>query len=129
MLTMMRIDAVTGDVIADYDSDGKVVGFAIEHAVELLLHPLARKGGDLEHLEVQGMYAGYSYTLLLHNGTLTFGSDRKQVRSGEVAEHLTAHYDADGDAAGFTLERASELLLPLLKSEPASQPIHIGEQR
>ena len=105
---------VTGDIIADYDADGKVVGFTIEHAAELLLRPLIRKGGASEYLEVDGMYAGYRYTLSLNNGTLTLNSDREQVRSDEVAEHLTAHYDSDGDAAGFTLERAAELLLPLL---------------
>ena len=27
---------------------------------------------------------------------------------------LTAHYDAHGDAAGFTLSRAADALLPLL---------------
>lgn len=115
--------AVTGDIIADYDSDGKVVGFTIEHAAELLLHPLVRKGGVSESLEVDGMYAGYGYTLLLNNGTLTFSSDREQVRSHKVAEHLTAHYDAEGDATGFTLERAAELLLPHLQGEGASQRI------
>ncbi len=105
----------TGDIIADYDKDGRVVGLTIEHAVELLLHPLVRKGGTSECLEVEGMYAGYKYTLSLNNGTLTIKSDKKQVRSDEVAEHLTVHYDADGDAAGFTLKRAAKLLLPHLK--------------
>ena len=115
---------VTGDVIADYDSDGRVVGFTIEHAVELLLHPLATKGRTSEHLEVKGMYAGYGYTLLLNHGTLSLYSDREQVRSSEVAKHLIAHYDADGDAAGFTLERAAELLLPYLKGDAASRRLH-----
>ena len=112
---------VTGDIIADYDADGKVVGFTIEHAAELLLHPLARKGGRADHLEVKGMYAGYEYTLSLSNGTLTLNSDREQARSDEVAEHLTVHYDADGDASGFTLERAAELLLPHLNSNDVSK--------
>ena len=114
-------NAVIGDIIADYDSDGRVVGFTIEHAAELLLHPLARKESASEHLEVNGMYAGYRYTLSLENGTLTLNSDRERVRSHEVAEHLTAHYDAEGDAAGFTLERAAELLLPHLNSNDVSQ--------
>ena len=119
---------VTGDIIADYDADGKVVGFTIEHAAELLLHPLTRKGGISQHLEIDGMYAGYRYTLSLNNGTLTVNSDREQARSDEVAEHLTAHYDADGDASGFTLERAAELLLPHLNANAASQriPISVG---
>jgi len=114
---------VTGDVIADYDSDGRVVGFTIEHASELLLRPLARKGGQSDHLEVKGIYAGYGYTLSMNNGTLSLCSDRERVRSGEVAKYLTVHYDADGDAAGFTLERAAALLLPHLKDEVASMRI------
>ena len=114
---------VTGDIIADYDSDGKVVGFTIEHAAELLLHPLVRKGGASEYLEVEGRYAGYRFTLSLKNGTLSLNSDRGSVRSDEVAEYLTAHYDAEGDAAGFTLERAAELLLPHLQGEGASQRV------
>ena len=107
--------AVTGDILADYDSNGRVVGFMIEHASELLLHPLARKGRASDHLEIEGMYAGYRYTLSMNNGTLTLSSDRDKVRFSEVAEHLTAHYDADGDAAGFTLKHAAELLLPPLE--------------
>ena len=121
-------NVVTGDIIADYDADGKVVGFTIEHAAELLLHPLTRKGGISQHLEIDGMYAGYRYTLSLNNGTLTVNSDREQARSDEVAEHLTAHYDANGDAAGFTLKRAAEILLPYLNANAASQriPISVG---
>ena len=113
--------AMTVDIIADYDADGKVVGFTIEHAAELLLHPLARKGSASQHLEINGMYAGYEYTLSLSNGTLTLNSDREQARSDEVAEHLTVHYDADGDATGFTLKHAAELLLPHLESNVAPQ--------
>ena len=116
-------NAVTVDIIADYDADGRVVGFTIEHAAELLLHPLARKGGTTDHLEVRGVYAGYRYTLSMNNGTLTMSSDRVKVRSDEVAEHLTAHYDADGDATGFTLKRAAELLLPHLKGQTGYQRI------
>ena len=115
--------AVTGDILADYDSNGRVVGFTIEHASELLLHPLARKGRASEHLEIEGMYAGYRYTLSMNNGTLTLSTDRDKACSSEVAEHLTAHYDADGDAAGFTLKRAAELLLPHLKGQVGSQRI------
>lgn len=115
--------AVTVDIIADYDSAGRVVGFTIEHAAELLLHPLMRRGGASQHLEIEGMYAGYRYTLSMNNGTLTLSSDRDKVRFSEVAEHLTAHYDADGDAAGFTLKHAAELLLPHLKGQTGSQRI------
>ena len=117
------MDNFAGDIIANYDSNGRVVGFTIEHAAELLLHPLSQDGSASNHLEVHGMYAGYGYTLLLENGTLSVSSDRKQARSDEVAEHLTAHYDEDGDAAGFTLESAAELLLPYLSGEAAAQSI------
>lgn len=113
--------AVTGDILADYDSAGRVVGFTIEHAAELLLHPLVSKGGVSDYLEIDGKYAGYSYTLSMNNGTLTLSSDRDKVRSSEVAEHLTAHYDVNGDAAGFILKRAAELLLPHLKGQAGAQ--------
>ena len=78
-------------MIADYDSDGKVVGFTIEHAVELLRHPLARKGGDLEHIEIQGMYAGYSYTLLLSNGTRPLAAIESKfapVKLQSISRHI-----------------------------------------
>lgn len=110
------------DITADYDADGKVVGFTIEHAAELL-RPLAKHGGASDAFVVNGMYAGYGYTLSLAGGALTLRNHSADIaRSDEVGVYaderftarLTAHYDADGDAAGFTLTRATDALLPLL---------------
>ena len=120
--TNARGDA-PADVIADYDADGKVVGFTIEHAVELLLRPLAKHGGASDAFAVNGMFAGYGYTLSLSGGALTLRNHSADIaRSDEVGVYaderftarLTAHYAADGDAAGFTLTRAADALLPLL---------------
>lgn len=114
---------VPADVIADYDADGKVVGFTIEHAAELLLRPLAKHGGTSDTFVVNGMFAGYGYTLSLSGGALTLRNHTADIaRSDEVGVYvggrftarLTAHYDAHGDAAGFTLTRAADALLPLL---------------
>lgn len=120
--TATRVDA-PADVIADYDADGKVVGFTIEHAAELLLRPLAKHGGASDAFVVNGMFAGYGYTLSLTGGALTLRNHSADIaRSDEVGVYdgkrftarLTAHYDAAGDAAGFTLTRAADALLPLL---------------
>ena len=114
---------VSADIIADYDAAGKVVGFTIEHAAELLLRPLAKHGGASDAFEVNGMFAGYGYTLSISGGALTLRNHSADIaRSDEVGVYaderftarLTAHYDADGDAAGFTLTRAADALLPLL---------------
>ena len=111
------------DIIADYDADGKVVGFTIEHAAELLLRPLAKHGGASDAFVVNGMFAGYGYTLSLAGGALTLRNHSADIaRSDEVGVYdggrftarLTAHYDAAGDAAGFTLTHAADALLPLL---------------
>ena len=111
---------VTRDLIADYDAVGKVVGFTLEHAGKVLL--------DLLSMKIEYGYAGsdsfsdqYPYTVQLKNGTLTLSNAQPVEYSEEVAEHLTAHYDADGDAVGFTLDSASELLLPYLKGEVISE--------
>lgn len=120
--TNARGDA-PADVIADYDADGKVVGFTIERSAELLLRPLAKHGGASDAFAVNGMFAGYGYTLSLAGGALTLRNHSADIaRSDEVGVYtgdsftarLTAHYAADGDAAGFTLTRAADALLPLL---------------
>ena len=55
------------------------------------------------------------------------GADTLEVHNGEqvryrytVADGLTANLDADCEAAGFTLEKAQELLLPHLKEYDAA---------
>ena len=111
---------VTRDLIADYDVVGKVVGFTLEHAGHLLLNLLSIRV-DYGYTKSDSFSDQYPYIVQLKNGTLTFSNAQSVEYSDEVAEHLTAHYDADGDAAGFTLDSAAELLLPYLKGEVISE--------
>ena len=52
-------------------------------------------------------YYGDTDTLSLWNGEPASAAD-------DVAENLIVDYDAAGEAVGFTLDHAAELLLPLL---------------
>ena len=52
-------------------------------------------------------------TLEIHNG-------EEVISSYGVAKGLTAHLDADGETAGFTLEKARALLLPHLGEHGAA---------
>lgn len=71
-------------------------------------------------------------------------TDTLEIRNGErirsgyaVAEGLTAHLDADGETAGFTLEKARALLLPHLSEYNAAsaklrlqvQPVPISQEK
>ena len=48
--------------------------------------------------------------------TLSLWNGEPASHGDDVAENLIADYDAAGDAVGFTLEYAAELLLPILTS-------------
>lgn len=52
-------------------------------------------------------------TLSLWNGAPASAAD-------DVADNLIVDYDAAGDAVGFTLDHAAELLLPLLTAAKAA---------
>ena len=52
-------------------------------------------------------------TLEIHNG-------EEVISSYGVAKGLTAHLDADGETAGFTLEKARSLLMPCLSEYDAA---------
>ena len=117
---------VFGNLIADYDAQGKVVGFTVEHARELLSNHLLSMGVDFGYSGIDSFSDQYPYSLQMTNGALKLTNLNPVVSSGDVAEHLTVHYDADGDAAGFTLERAAELLLPHLRDDDASQRIPVS---
>ncbi len=58
--------------------------------------------------------------------TLSLWNGEAASHGDDVAENLIADYDAAGDAVGFTLEHAAELLLPILtaakQGEAASKP-------
>ena len=54
--------------------------------------------------------------------TLSFWNGEPASAADDVAENLIVDYDAAGDAVGFTLDHAAELLLPLLTAaRPAAQ--------
>ena len=65
--------------------------------------------------------------------TLSLWNGEPASEADDVAENLIVDYDAEGDAVGFTLEHAAELLLPVLQaaaqsSDKASdQPKQSGE--
>ena len=61
-------------------------------------------------------YDGETDTLSLWNG-------RPAAAGADVAENLTVDLDADGEAVGFTLEHASEIL----KAVVALQTLDDGE--
>ena len=54
-------------------------------------------------------YYGDTDTLSLWNGEPASAAD-------DVADNLIVDYDAAGDAVGFTLDHAAELLLPILSA-------------
>ena len=67
-------------------------------------------------------YYGDTDTLSLWNGEPASAAD-------DVAENLIVDYDAAGDAVGFTLDHAAELLLPLLTAaRPDSKEGQAGKK-
>ena len=71
-------------------------------------------------------YDGETDTLSLWNG-------KPAGEGADVAENLTADFDAEGEVVGFTLERASETLKavgarPLIAWNPEGLTLEIGER-
>ena len=54
--------------------------------------------------------------------TLSFWNGEPASAADDVAENLIVDYDAAGDAVGFTLDHAAELLLPILTAARAAAP-------
>ena len=54
--------------------------------------------------------------------TLSLWNGRAASDGDDVADNLTADFDAEGDVVGFTLEHAAELLGPVLSAhlEPSA---------
>ncbi len=106
------------------DSDDSVVSFTIQGAVRKLAPVLygdeaaykervRRKVGQQGYLEDVPLLIDYwpdSDTLRLWNG-------REPARTQVVADTLTAELDAEGEAVGFTLERAAGQLRPFLSGK------------
>ena len=97
-------------LMADFDTKGCCIGFEFLDAADLFLHHL--RPGEYPEADIEGedltiRYSKESDTLSFHNGNPVSYSET-------VIEHCIAHLDAEGDPVGFTLERASECVLPLL---------------
>ena len=97
-------------LMADFDKKGHCIGFEFIDAADLFLHYLCpddypEPNQEGEDLTIE--YCAESDTLSFHNSNLVSYSET-------VIEHCIAHLDAEGDPVGFTLEKASERILPLL---------------
>lgn len=46
--------------------------------------------------------------------TLSLWNEQPASHADDVAENLIADYNSEGDAVGFTLEHAAEILVPIL---------------
>lgn len=66
-------------------------------------------------MQLRISYYGDTDTLSLWNGAPASAAD-------DGADHLIVDYDAVGDALGFTLDHAAELLLPILTAAKPSDP-------
>ncbi len=72
--------------------------------------------------ELRISYCRNTDTLAIHNGNQTHYNYL-------IAEGLTANLDADGEAAGFTLERAQALLMPhLIEYDASSAKLRLNYQ-
>ncbi len=97
-------------LMANFDTKGHCMGFEFIDAADLFL-PYLRPGQfakpDLEGEDLTIAYCEESDTLSFHNSEAVSYSEI-------VIEHCIAHLDSEGDPVGFTLEKASERILPLL---------------
>lgn len=97
-------------LMADFDTKGRCIGFEFLDAADLFLPYLCPKEyppPDLEGEDLTIEYCAESDTLSFHNSNPVSHSET-------VIEHCIAHLDEEGDPVGFTLEKASERILPLL---------------
>jgi uncharacterized protein YuzE len=108
--------AIAGLLMADFDTQGRCMGFEFLDAAELFLPYLCPnkfpKADPEEDLLIA--YCPESDTLLLHNNEPVSYSEN-------VLGHCIAHLNAERNPVGFTLEKASEHLLPLLLKGRAAE--------
>ena len=101
--------AIAYDLMANFDTKGHCMGFELLDAADFFLpyicpneYPKSVIEGDLT----------IDYCVELD--TLSFRNSNPVSYSETVVQHCIAHLDAEGDPVGFTLEKASESILPLL---------------
>ena len=111
-------------LMADFDTKGCCIGFEFLDAADLFLaymRPEDYPKPDLEGETLTIEYCAESDTLSFENGNPVSYSET-------VIDHCIAHLDAEGDPVGFTLEKASERILPLLLTNQRGKvkPSHGG---
>ena len=97
-------------LMACFDTEGRCIGFEFLDAADLFLphlRPDEYPEADIEGEDLTIVYSKESDTMSFHNSNPISYSET-------VIEHCIAHLDAEGDPVGFTLEKASERILPLL---------------
>ena len=97
-------------LMADFDTQGKCVGFEFLDAAELFLPYLCPNEYTEPDTEGEDLTIDYCQ----ETDTLSFRNSSPISYSETVIDHCVAHLDSKGDPVGFTLEKASELVLPLL---------------
>ena len=110
--------AVAFDLMADFDAKGRCIGFEFLDAADLFLpylRPSEFAKPDIGEEDLTIVYCEESDTLSFHNSEPVSYSET-------VIKYCVAHLDAEGYPVGFTLEKASELILPLLRQ--CARPRH-----
>ena len=105
------------DFEAFFSADGDCSGVYLFDAARILLPHLTQENQTVKFRfkELEGGYSKETDTLSIGNGSAAAGSE-------EIAKGFTAHHDETDAVVGFTLERAGELLVPLLKKWRSSTP-------
>ena len=101
--------AIAYDLMANFDKKGNCMGFELLDAADLFLPYLCPDEFPRVDLE-EDLIIDYC----AESDTLSFRNSGPVIYSEIVIEHCIAHLDAEGDPVGFTLEKASERILPLL---------------
>ena len=101
--------AIAYDLMANLDTQGHCMGFELLDAADFFLPYL--RPDEFPKVELEEYltidYCADSDTPSSRNGVPVCYSET-------VIEHCIAHLDAEGDPVGFTLEKVSERILPLL---------------
>ena len=97
-------------LMANFDTKGHCMGFEFLDAADLFLPYL--RPGEYPKPNLEGEDLTIEYCA--GSDELSFRNSNPVSYSETVIEHCIAHLDGEGDPVGFTLERASERVLPLL---------------
>ena len=106
------------DFDAFFSVKGECVGIYLFDAARILVPQLTRDSPTVK-FQVNDLTGVYSRK----DDALTIGNGKSTARIEEVADGLAAHYDEAGKVVGFTIDRARNLLLPILKKWPASTSV------